>query len=368
VEITKTVTSRVQSIGHPQRYRDAEYVQGLRLAIEAAVDYTLEAAMAGDEPAWGALAPILSQARLAARRQVPLEIVLRRYLAGHAVVADLVVEEAGRSRISPEILRSALRDQAAGTDRAVASISEAYGEEARRARPLSTRLRQVRLVRQLLDGELVDPTNLNYQLERWHLGLVARGPIEPDAIATATARFDASRLMLRDDDDGDLWVWLGSRQRLDPEHLSTALSGTLPRAVRTGVGEPGQGREGWRLTHHQARAAVSVAARQVERSARYADVALLASAMQDDLLISSLNSLYLEPLNEVHDGQGVLTETLRAYLAAEGNVSSAAAALGVSRNTVTNRLRSIEAKIGHLRPSRATAVTLAIDLRELAGT
>jgi DNA-binding PucR family transcriptional regulator len=54
-------------------------------------------------------------------------------------------------------------------------------------------------------------------------------------------------------------------------------------------------------------------------------------------------------------------ETLRAYFAAGRNISSAAAALSVHRDTVSNRLRAIEAKIG--RPPDACAADLELALR-----
>jgi DNA-binding PucR family transcriptional regulator len=100
--------------------------------------------------------------------------------------------------------------------------------------------------------------------------------------------------------------------------------------------------EGWRLTHRQARAALPIARQSQEPAVRYGDVALIASVLQDELLVRSLRQLYLEPLAEERDGGEVLRKTLRAYFEAERNVSSAAAALGVTRKTVTNRLGVVE--------------------------
>ena len=54
-------------------------------------------------------------------------------------------------------------------------------------------------------------------------------------------------------------------------------------------------------------------------------------------------------------------ETLRAYFAAERNVSSTAAALGVDRRTVTNRIRAIEDLFG--RPLKDFATELETALR-----
>jgi DNA-binding PucR family transcriptional regulator len=81
-------------------------------------------------------------------------------------------------------------------------------------------------------------------------------------------------------------------------------------------------------------------------------VALIASALQDDLLATSLRNLYLVPLSEEKDKGKILKETLRAYLSSERNISSTAAALGVSRRTVANRLHTIETRLA--RPLSAT--------------
>ena len=79
---------------------------------------------------------------------------------------------------------------------------------------------------------------------------------------------------------------------------------------------------------------------------RYANYALLASMVQDDLLIRSLHQIYLSPLDDERDGGQRLRQTLQAYLAANGQISSTAAKLGVSRKTVSNRLYAAEDRLG----------------------
>jgi DNA-binding PucR family transcriptional regulator len=98
---------------------------------------------------------------------------------------------------------------------------------------------------------------------------------------------------------------------------------------------------------------------------RYADVALIASALQDDLLTESLHQQYLAPLEHERDGGEVLRQTLRAYFDADRNISAAAGALGANRNTVSNRLRSVEARIGRPLNACATELESALRLSEL---
>lgn len=363
-EILERVLARIRAIGYARGTADAEYLEGLRRAVETAIAHTIEAAAGAEDDQPLQIPPaILAQSRLAARRGTPLETVLRRYLAGHAVLGDLVAEEAERRAVPPALLRRVLRAQAAETDRVLAVISTTYRQEAEAARPVSGDRRRTARVRRLLDGELLDPVGFGYDLERWHVGMVARGPAAGEALAALTTYADATRLIVPGD-DGLLWAWLGFRDRPDPL-ATTCTPPVIPvDGPRVGIGEPARGHPGWRLTHEQAHAALSVAPRGGDPVARYADVALLAAALRDELLAASLRTLYLDPL-EADGGNGeVLRGTLRAYLDADRNVSSAAAALGVNRNTVTNRLRAIEMRIGHLRPSVLGSLSIALQLAD----
>jgi hypothetical protein len=363
-EIGQMVVARAHAIDAPGLDVDAEYLEGLRLAIEAAIDDTIEA-LGGGAGSLPVPAPILSQARLAARRRVPLETMLRRYLAGHAILGDFVVEEAGRQGVPPETLRGAMRFQAARTDEALAAISTCYVEEVRAARPLSTDRRRAEQVRRLLDGELVDPSALAYGLEGWHIGFVFQGPGRDEAVGDVTRPLDARRLVVAADDE-TAWVWAGLRDRPGAQQVQPALGSDVPDGLRVGVGEPGEGPAGWRLTHEQARAALSVAVRRPATILQYRDVALVAAAMKDELLSTSLSQLYLEPLEEDKENRRELQATLRAYFDADQSVTSTAASLGISRNTVTNRLRAIEARVGYLQPIRSAQLLVALGLGELA--
>jgi hypothetical protein len=358
-EILEAVLARVRGIRASGQTVDAE---GVRLAVETAIGHTIEAVKTGklDPPV---PEPILAQARLAARSGTALETVLRRYLAGQAVLSDFVVEEAERQRVAPGVLRWALRSQSAETDKVLAAIGSTYRLQVESAQPRTGAWRRAERVRCLLAGELLDPSGLDYELDRWHVGLVVSGDAG-ETIKALSMRVDASHLTVPGD-DGLTWVWLGLKERPEPDMVPTALPLNSAKPFHTGIGEPGRGRAGWRLTHNQAKAAISVATRGDQMTVRYAEVALVASAIQDEVLTTSLRALYLDPLEERRDGQ-VLRDTLRAYLGTGGNVTSTAAVLGVSRNTVTNRIHSIETRIGHLRPPLAGDLALALRLDDLS--
>jgi hypothetical protein len=127
-----------------------------------------------------------------------------------------------------------------------------------------------------------------------------------------------------------------------PVHLEMQKDPAVPVAI----GEAAEGLAGWRQTHRQALAGFHVATRLDGRLTRYGDVSLVASMLQDELLVSSLRELYLAPISKAKDGGLNTRKTLRAYFAADRNVSSAPAALGVSRSTANNRLRGIDEKLG----------------------
>jgi len=98
----------------------------------------------------------------------------------------------------------------------------------------------------------------------------------------------------------------------------------------------------------------------------YRGVALLASALQDELLRTSLRGLYLAPLEAERDGGATYRETLRAYFAAECNVTSAAEIVGVTRKTVAARLQMIEQRLGRPINTCAAEMETALRLRELS--
>ena len=88
--------------------------------------------------------------------------------------------------------------------------------------------------------------------------------------------------------------------------------------------------------------------------------------IQDELLAASLRQMYLTPLSQAADGGRAYRDTLKAFFATERNVSSAAAALGVKRHTVTSRLRRIEEILDCALPSYASQIEAAIRLNDLS--
>jgi hypothetical protein len=344
-EIERAVLTRIQTISDPTEVADPEYADGLRAAVSVAVAYGLAAVELGEERSPSPPPILLAQARLAARNGVGLDTVLRRYFAGHALVGDYLVEGAGQVGVKGAPLQGLLRNQAALFDRLVVAISEEYAREKDERRSTGEE-RHAELIGRLLAGELIDASELAYDFDGWHFGAVASGPGAENALSDLAASLNRRLMLVRCGHDA-AWAWLGSRRRTDPGELERSARRAWPSPIALGIGEQLEGLDGWRLTHRQARAASLVARRGSEPFVRYANVILLATVLQDDLAVTSLQAIYLAPLEAERDGGEAARQTLRAYFDARGNVSSAAAALGLSRQAVNSRLRAIEELIGH---------------------
>jgi hypothetical protein len=354
------VATRVYAISDPHEVADPAYLQGLDAALAAAIDYRLTVLEVGERRAPAVPPVLLAQARLDARDGVSLDTVLRRYFAGNALVGDFLVEEAERAEVPSSVLRRLLGTQATIADRLLEAVSEEHAREAKN-RPMNAAERRRECVKGLLAGELVDHSELGYDLDAHHLALMVKGEEAKKLMRELATRLDRQLLAVCREEEAIWACWLGGRRPLGAEQALRALGEISPDAVLATVGEPGEGLSGWRLSHRQAKAALPVAERRAQSILRYADVALLASVLRDDLVVTSLRQLYLEPLEKERDGGEVARETLRAYFAAERNISSTAAALGVDRRTVTNRIRAIEDLFG--RPLKDVATELETALR-----
>jgi hypothetical protein len=353
-EIEQTILAYVRDTV-PDRIGDldVEYALGLRAAVVAAVEYGLTGIEQGDE--WLAPIPLeaLIQARRAVRGGVGLDTVLRRYIAGYALLEDFVMDAVEALDVgNASALRRLRRVQATLLDRLMSAIADEYCAEQERGRRSSAQ-RLGERVQRLLVGEAIDLSDLGYELDVWHLGVIAIGNSAERALRGMAAQIGRAILLVPRGEE-TVWAWLGDRRRLAVADLQTVLLAKLPPGVTLAIGEPARGLSGFRLTHRQAEAAHLVAQRRPQSLTRYADVALLAFALRDEALARSLVDIY-----------PVLRETVRAYLAAERNATSAAAALGVARHTVESRIRRAEGQLGRLLPACVAEIEVALRLDEL---
>lgn len=90
-EIAETVCDRAFALSDPAAVSDPRYVDGLRAAISAAIDYGIAGLERGEQQAAPIPPILLAQARVAARHGVGLDIVIRRYLAGYTLLGDYLI-------------------------------------------------------------------------------------------------------------------------------------------------------------------------------------------------------------------------------------------------------------------------------------
>lgn len=361
-ELEEAIGQRIFGIGETVDV-DPLYREGLRDSLPVALEYALSALESGEGRAAPPPPELLAQARIAARVGISLDTVLRRYLAGYGVVGDFVIQEVDKGLLGGASLRPLLRGHALVLDRLLSAVSQEYERESRN-RLVSTEQRRADRIERLLAGEPIEISEFDYDFDARHTGLVALGADVAGAVRAAAAALGRRALVVRPGENL-VWAWLGGKSPTEPRAIEEALAPSVAAGAVFAFGETAAGQQGWRLTHRQARAAVSVAQRGGMSWIRYADVALLAATVQDEVLARSLRQIYLEPLTTDPERGETLRKTLRAYFSAARNVSSTAAALGVKRHTVTNRLRVAEELVGHSIDSHAAEIETVLRLQEL---
>jgi hypothetical protein len=361
-EIEEAIVARIAAVADRSEREDAEYLAAQRETIGEAVAYGLAGIEWGEELCGPIPVSVVAQARRAARRGVALDTVLRRCRVAERALGDFVIEEAAGADFAggAHLLRGVLRTQASLIDGLEREISDGYRGEAHRLRR-SPGQRQLERVRRLLAGRPVEGAELGYELQTRHVAMIAMGEQAEAVLRGIVVELDHRALIVRRDGDV-VWAWLGGRERLDGDRIAGVLSGAPE--VSLAMGEPGEGTAGWRTTHRQAEATLPVARQAPGRPTRYADVALLASACQDELLCGSLIELYLSPLDAVPNGP-LLRHTLRCYILGDRQITSAAARLGMDRRTVANHLRAVEDLLGRRLPTCAAEIGMAFRLEEI---
>lgn len=344
-EIEQVTLARIYGIAEPPGTAELDYLHGLRDAVSAAIDFGIEVLSCSDDSPPGIPPALLMQSRLAARNGVRLEVVLRRYFSGYTMFANFVFEEVQSATSAGLNGDRLLRSKTSQFDRLVGAITEEYQREVE-ATVRSAPEFQARLVERLLAGEVVESGPLAYDIPRsWHLAMIFPDQEEAaDSLRLVAEALDCRLLHVRRR-DGPSWAWLGRRGLLHPGRVQAEIQGKMKRPA-IAIGHPARGLAGWRLSHRQARAIFPLTRRDRGGFVSYAESGLVAAMARDEVLTASLFQIYIEPLTCGRDDGESLKETVRAYIATGRNITSAAAALRVNRQTVRTRLRTVEEKIG----------------------
>jgi sugar diacid utilization regulator len=331
--------TRVYAIDDPTAVRDPEYAVGLENVVSETIAFAIEAIEREKAPPLPLSLP--SQARLAARNGVSFETIVRRYLAGFLTLIEFVEQEAPAGK-APRLRRYLARL----LEDLIEEIGHAHSLEAGR-RAQSRESRRVKLIQELLAGNLADTAELapDFDFDAWHIGLIGTGASAGDAIRRLAKASDR-RLLQVCRGEHSVWAWLTGRRRLESTKLQLLAAKRMPADGCLAFGEPHRGLAGWRLSYHQAAAALRVGLRRDDRIVRYGEVPTEASLLHDPVRAASLRHRYLVPLGEEGDGGLKARETLHAYFSRNRNISSTATAIGVARQTVACRLRAIEERLG----------------------
>jgi hypothetical protein len=338
--------------------------------IAACIDCCLASIEQGAQ--WsGPIPPAVAvQARRAASSEVSLTTALCRCVAGYTLAWSVVLDEVGRHNI-PDEQRFALLLQASASMGSLLAgvqteIAEAHSSEIRR-KARSREQRRAEIVQRLLTGERVDATEraeLGYDLGAWHLAVIATGTDAEGVVRFLAAKLGCRLLCVLHDVE-TVWAWLGGAHRPAFADIDRVQSKQRLADVSLAVGEPGSGVEGWRATHHEAQAALLVARDRPCRITRYLDVALDATALQDDALGDALIERYLSPLDDVPIGGQAARRTLHALFDTEHNVSSAAHVLKAHRSSVHRWRDQIEQRLGYRLHEHQAEIKVALRIEDL---
>jgi hypothetical protein len=307
---------------------------------------------------------VIESARLGEASGFPLWGCVQAYRTGHAVQWEAWSEAIeGRGLDSDDrvaLLRAGSEYMFEYADRCARWVEAEYTRR-REKRMRSEEQLRIQLVRDLLEGRGGDGTPLGYQLDGWHIALVAVGAEGDRVLRDLGVRLDAELLSVAADAI-TWWGWLRPR-RMIPGEIDRCLRAlTPPAGVMLALGDPCEGPPGFRQTHMQAQHAAAIGARRGAGATLYADVALEALGMADREQARWFVSRELGPLAGQDQRARTLRATLRAYFSAGQNATSAALTLGVHERTIGNRLRATETLLGrpilHRRAELETALRI----------
>ncbi len=214
-------------------------------------------------------------------------------------------------------------------------------------------------IKSVLEGDQLTHSHLDIDLNQHHLGLVAWGE-GADEVVRGLARALGRQVLLTERLRHNWWGWISGTQPLDDGAERALLELRAGPGVRIAFGLEGFGEPGFRATNHQALRAQWVAPSGTA-VIHYEDVAVEALATEAQVDARAFVRREMRGIDDLSVASGRLRETLSAYLKAEQNAASTAAALGIHHQTVANRLRTIEQRLGH--PVGFRHLELAMALR-----
>jgi GGDEF-like domain/PucR C-terminal helix-turn-helix domain len=369
-ELESRLYFHVRSVEPGRTLDDVSLQAGLLEMITACIEWGL-AIIERAEPWSGPIPPAVAEhARRTAAGGWSLQARLRCLLAARTLVSGFVIEEVARIDLPEEQRLFLLAHVAALVDslleRLVVEVADVHISEIRRS-ARSREQRQAEIAHRLLAGpvDTAELAELAYDLDAWHTAVIATGAEANRAVGRLAAELGCGTLVVPHGPQAS-WGWLGAHHKLAPAAIERVFDAWIQKLDASfAIGEPARGLEGWRLSHHEARAALEVARWEPRRLTLYRDVEPEASALQDQALGDSLIERFLTPLDGTRIGGEEARKTLRALLEAGGNVSAAARALPAHRVTIYRRRETIEECLGFRLYDHRAEIERALRLEEL---
>lgn len=272
---------------------------------------------------------------------------------------ELVEAQVGEESLKRELLRHGSQYFFQYADLVSRYMAEGYQRRVERA-AASGEHHRFQAIKSLLEGDSLAHSHLDVDLNQHHLGLVAWGEGGDEAARRLAAAL-GRRALLTQRLRHNWWGWISGTQPLDSRQEQALERFDAGAGVRMAFGLEGYGEPGFRATNHQALRAQWVAPAGAA-TIHYEDVAVEALATEAQSDARAFVRRELRGIDDATSSSARLRETLDAYLAAELNAASAAATLGVHHQTVANRLRTIEDKLGHPVGSRHLELAMALRL------
>lgn len=274
-------------------------------------------------------------------------------------VAEVSIDD---SRVRSQVLKLSSRYLFAYFDRMIVLVTEVYERERMSLFHESDRRRR-QLVRDLLEGLPIDQSKLPYLVTDMHMAAISTGEGSERVIRRLAARFGLSCLTVRGPSQS-VWAWIGGKNLRDAA-TQKAVVDAVSSSTFVAFGEVGEGVEGFRTSHREAREAYRIGRQLGSRTLRYADVALLSLTSRDVMLAREFVQRELGFLAEDDPRAEELRATVRAYFDAGHNASATANCLSLNDRTVGYRLRTVEERLGRPLLARRDELSVALRLFEL---
>lgn len=222
--------------------------------------------------------------------------------------------------------------------------------------------RRLHAVRTILEGGSLIGTQLDIDLDQHHLAVIAWGAGAEEAMRELADALERP-LMAVGPLNRNWWGWISGQRPLGPRRELELRRFQPTAAAGMALGLEGFGEDGFRASNRQALRARWVGRGSERRITHYGDVAIeaLASENRDDARTFVAHEL--RGIDDDSTASRRIRETILAYFAADHNAASAAAALGVHHQTVANRLRAAESRLGYPVGSRRVELATALRLR-----